>query len=348
MQKTAIITGMGMDAKTLSHILLSKDYHVVLTYRRNTLLDVSKVLSVFAADLKKYPKSSLRTVFMDITDQNSIANGILDVLRTHKTIDEFYHLAAMSNVGDSFKSEILAVTTNGHSAFYSLDALKRYSKGTRFYFANTSECFGGDPARCPFNEDSPQELRSPYSWGKNLGANITKYFRQTYDMYACFGWLFNHSNIYRDSSFFFGRVIEGACRIALEKQNELKLGNLEFWRDEHLSDFGCEMMWKMLNNSAPKDYVIGNGQANHGKDYLEHAFGYFGLDWKNYVVFDESRLRPNEVVKLVADPKRAIEDLGWKPNRINLQDHVYLVTDHFLKKEKGERDIPREDPLLKF
>jgi GDP-D-mannose dehydratase len=167
-------------------------------------------------------------------------------------------------------------------------------------------------------------------------------------MYACFGWLFNHSNIYRHDDFYFMRVIRGAARIAHKKESELKLGNLNFWRDEHLSDFGCEMMWKMLNNSrGPIDYVVGNGKCHHGEEYLDYAFQYFNLDWKEYVKMDESRLRTNEVVKLVADPTKVMMELDWMPNRINLKQHIDLVAKYVNQQEIGQTPV-REDVFEKF
>lgn len=337
MNRTAIITGAGMDAKTLAHFLLSKDYNVILTYRRNTVLDINHVLSLFQDDLLIYPNAKIEAVLMDITDKNSIDKVIYYVKNKYERIDELYHLAAQSHVGESFKIEELSISTNGLSAFYILDSLRKYSKETKFYFANTSECFGGNPDNCPFNEDSVQELRSPYSLGKNLGANITKYFRQTYDMYACFGWLFNHSNIYRHDSFFFMKIIRAAAKISLNKQKELFLGSLNFWRDEHLSDFGCEMMWKMLNNpKGPIDYVIGNGNANFSEEYLDCAFSYFNLNWRHHIKLDKTLLRPNDVIKLVADPSRAISDLGWIKNRINLKQHIDIVSKYVYQQETGQ------------
>lgn len=348
MNRTAIITGAGMDAKTLAHFLLSKNYNVILTYRRNTVLDINHVLSLFQDDLLKYSDSRLEAVLMDITDKNSIDKVISYIKNKYENIDELYHLAAQSHVGESFKIEELSISTNGLSAFYILDSLRKYSIGTRFYFANTSECFGGDPKRCPFNEESVSELRSPYSLGKNLGANITKYYRQTYDMYACFGWLFNHSNIYRHDSFFFMKVIRAAAKISLNKQKELFLGSLNFWRDEHLSDFGCEMMWKMLNNpKGPTDYVVGNGDANFSEEYLDYAFNYFNLDWKQYVKLDKTLLRPNDVIKLVADPSRAVTDLGWIKNRISLKQHIDIVAKYVYQQEMGQL-LERQDVFQMF
>jgi GDPmannose 4,6-dehydratase len=348
MNKTAIISGTGMDSKTLTHILLSKNYRVIITHRRNSILDLTKIKSYFQEELFKYPESSLEFYLMDITELKSVEETILEVLKKYNKIDEFYHLAGFTHVGDSFAHPLLSVNTNGCSAFFILETLRKYSSKTRFYFANTSECFGGDPNNCPFRENSPQELRSPYAWGKNLGANITKYYRQTYDMYACFGWLFNHSNIYRHNSFYFMKVIRGAARISLGKQNELALGFLDFYRDEHLSDFGCEIMWKMLNNpKGPIDYVIGNGRANHGEEYLDAAFSYFNLNWKDYVKLDKTLLRPNEVIKLVSDPTKAVMDLGWEQNRVSLKEHVDLVSKYIYSEESGQKPV-RENVFDKF
>lgn len=348
MQKVAVITGMNsMDGKTLTHILLSKNYHVVLTKRYNDQ-NIDYILNLFKDDLKNYPYSKLTYECMDLLDRKSVESCIFNILKQFNKIDEFYHLAGFAHVGDSFKSFSLPINTNGFGTYYILETLKNSSKDTKFYFANTSECFGGDPKNCPFREVSPQELRSPYSLGKNLGANITKYYRQTYGMYACFGWLFNHSNYYRKDSYYFMKVIKSATNIYLGKQKELFLGNLNFSRDEHLSDFGCEMMWKMLNNpKGPIDYVVGNGKANSGEEYLFYAFRYYDLDWTKYVKFDENLIRPNEVVKLVSDPTQAVMDLGWIQNRITLKQHVDYVTDYVLKQESGEQAI-RIDPFELF
>jgi GDPmannose 4,6-dehydratase len=336
LNKVAIITGTGMDSKTLTHILLSKNYHVIMTYRRNTSQDLQEIFNLFSDDLIKYPDSSLNFDCLECLDQCSIIEVITKTLQKFGKIDEFYHLAAQSHVGESFKCETYSIQANSLPVYYILDTLKNNSIKTKFYFANTSECFGGDPKNCPFNEDSPAELRSPYSLGKNSGAKITDYFRQTYDMYACYGWLFNHSNFYRHDSFYCAKIAKGAAKIFLGKQQEITIGSVDHWRDEHFSDYGCEMMIKMLNNEkGPKNYVIGNGNCHHGLEYIENAFGYFNLDWKKYIKFDDKFKRTNEVLKLVADPTLAIKDLGWKPNRITFKEHIGLMCEYFYNKENG-------------
>jgi len=340
MNKVALITGMGMDSRTLAHFLLSKNYTVILTHRRNSLLDIQSVLDLYQEDLTKHTESKLDTSFLDNLDQNSIFNTIKNILQKYRKLNEVYHLSAQSHVFDSFKNPLYSITCNSLSAFYILESLRELkSIKTRFYFANTSECFGGDPKNCPFDENSKIELRSPYSLGKNLGANITDYFKETYGMFACYGWLFNHSNYYRHESFYCAKVVKAAVKIILGKQKNLILGNINHWRDEHFSDFGCEAMWLMLNKEIPNNYVIGNGLSNHGEDYLNQSFQYFNLNWLKYVKLDKSFERPNEVVKLVASPLKAIKELRWKPNRIQFKDHIGLMCKYFYELESGQTPI---------
>lgn len=337
-QKIACISGIGMDAKTLTHFLLKKDYIVIIAHRRNTTLDIdNNVLPLFSKDLKNHPTARLEFTIMDQSDQSSVRLAMETILREYGKIDEFYHLGAASHVGDSFNSALSQIHTNGLSTFYILDFLKNYSKDTKFYFACSSEVFGGDPTRVPFNEKSLLEARSPYAISKIMGYNWTYFYRQTYNLYACSGFLFNHSNEYRHPSFFIKRVTTSAAKIALGKLDKLKLGNVNHWRDESFSDFMVEIMWKMLNNSnGPKDYVVGNGNCRHGEEYLHHAFNYFQLDFKKYVEIDSTRFRPNDVQKLTAEPSNAIKDLGWIPNRIGFVDHINLMCDWDYKIELGE------------
>jgi GDPmannose 4,6-dehydratase len=336
-QKVAVITGIGMDSKTLTHLLLSKGYKVILTFRRNTSQNLDSLLDFFTEDLVHFPQSKLQTLFMDITDSTSVRTGIEAILTENGRIDEFYNLAAQSHVGDSFKNPLYTVVTNGIGVFHILDTLHKLSPKTRFYQASTSEMFGGDPTRIPFNEATPFECRSPYAIGKMLGYNWVSYFRQTYGMFACSGFLFNHSNVYRHKTFFIRKVTNSAAKIALGKQKELILGNLDHWRDEHWSDFGCEAMWKMLNMETPDDYVIANGYAHHGEEYLDLAFGYFNINWKDYVKFDPSYIRPNEVVKLVGNCDKAKSKLGWTPGRLPFDKHIHFMCQYDFELEAGQK-----------
>ena len=193
------------------------------------------------------------------------------------------------------------------------------------FSGNTSELMGGEPSRCPFDESSEYECRSPYSIGKELGTRWVKYYAQTHGMFATYGILFNHSNCTRGKSFFIRKLTNIAARIALGKEKEAVFGNLQFARDEHWSDFGVEMMWKMLQREKPETYLICRGKATTGEEFLDAAFGYFNLRWQDYVKFDVNLLRPNEVVKLVGNPQKAIDDLGWRPDRMSIEQHIGLM-----------------------
>lgn len=316
MSKKAIILGInGMDAKTLAFFLLNKNYTVIGTFRRNTINIKDEVHALYAFN------KNLSFEYCDINDYQTVK----DLLVKHPDVSEIYLLAAQSHVGFSFNSADTTATTNGMSVFNVLDNVKNICPAARIYFAATSELFGGaNPG--PYNERSEYDCRSPYSIGKEMGTRWVKYYRQM-GLFACYGVLFNHSNQFRGKDFFIRRVTNSAAQIAHGKMKQLTLGNLNFYRDEHWSDFGCEMMWKMLQRESPKDYVICTGECHHGEEFLDLAFGHFNLRWQDYVVIDKSRFRPNEVVKLVGDSSLAQRDLGWKPNRMPFKDHITMMCD---------------------
>jgi GDPmannose 4,6-dehydratase len=333
----AVITGAnGMDAKTLAHFLLSKNYKVILTYRRNTYFDESKIKEIFSNDLIKYPKSELHLQVCDIACNNSVKESIKSILKDHSRIDELYLLAANSHVGESFKNKELSIQTNGQSVYYFLDVLTQLSPKTRTYFAATSELVGGI-REGSYSESDQWNPRSPYAIGKALGCRWVNFYRDSLDsgLFCCYGILFNHSNIYRGKDFVIRKITNAAARISLGLQSELKLGHVHWARDEHWSEFGCEIMWKMLQLNKPDNFVIGNGETHWGEEYLQEAFGHFNLKWQDYVKFDESLKRPNEVVRLIADSTKAQKILGWKPNRIPFKEHIKLLCNFDYELEGG-------------
>jgi len=334
--KKAIIFGInGMDAKTLTHFLLKKDYNIVGTYRRNTLDTKAEIAPLFGGE------NMVQFEYCDVNDFGSVK----DLISRHPDASEIYLLAAQSQVGLSFSSASISMQ-NGASVFNVLENVKNINSAARVYFAGTSELMGGEnPPEKGYNEDSPYDCRSPYAIGKELGTRWIKYYRQL-GLFCCYGILFNHSNIYRGHEFYIRRVTSAAARIAAGKDSSLILGNLNFYRDEHWSDFGCEMMWKMLQQEAPKDYVIANGVAWHGEQYLDEAFGYFNLDWKKYVKIDKSRFRPNEVVKLIGDSSAAQKDLGWRPERISFKDHISMMCKWDFELESGR--VPQRPDVFEL
>lgn len=332
MKKVALVVGVtGMDGESAAHFLLSKGYTVIGTYRKNTQLNLDEVL------LPYYGR--LETDYCEITDISSVRGVVERVLEKHGRLDEVYLLAAQSHVGNSFNEAAATVICDGMSVFNFLDTLRHLSIKTRFYFAGTSELLGGDPSKCPFDESSPYECRSPYAIGKELGTRWVKYFSQTYGMFACYGVLFNHSNCSRARTFVSRKITSGAAKIATGKEKTLTLGTLSFARDEHWSDFGVEMMWKMMQRETPDTYLICRGQASHAEEFLDAAFGHFNLNWRDHVKSDPSLFRPNEVVKLVGDPSKAVRDLGWRPNRMSFKDHMRLMCNYDYALESGQKPV---------
>lgn len=328
-RKKAIVFGINaMDGKTLTHLLLSKGYQVVGTFRRNTLNLKDDIAPLFGNN------PFLTFEYCDVSDGGSMKQLIVK----HADADEAYLLAAQSHVGFSFTSEEVSILTNGQSVLHLLKNVHELAPKMRCYFAATSELMGGANPDKPYNEDSSYDCRSPYSIGKELGTRWVKYYRQL-GVFACYGILFNHSNCYRSCDFMIRRLTNGAARIALGKQKDLSLGFLGFSRDEHWSDFGCEMMWKMLQWETPQDYVIANGVTYSGENFLQEAFGYFNLKWQDHVVVDKTRFRPNEVVKLVGDSSRAQRDLGWRPSRMPFKDHISLMCAWDYTLESGGKPV---------
>ena len=342
MNKIALVTGAtSMDGKTITHLLLSKGYKVILTYRTNAHLNLNDIRDLFIDDLANNPDASLDFVIMEITDSISVRLAIRSILEDPKygKIDELYNFASQSHVGNSFKNPSYTMQASGISVFYILEAIKEFTPKTKVFQACTSEMFGGDPKNCPFDEKSKMEARSPYAIAKRVSYDWVTYFRQTYGLFACAAFCFNHSNIYRHSSFMIQKCCLGATRIALGKQKEVIFGNLDFERDESYSDFCVEAFWKMLQLDKPEDFVIGRGEAFKGEQFLEESFGYYNLDYKKFVKQDKSFFRDNEVVKLLSNPDKAIKLLKWNPNRISFKKHIELMCEYNHSLESGNKPI---------
>ncbi len=333
--KVALLTGTGQDSKTLAHILLSKNYHVILTYRRNTHFDPNNLLKLFVADLIKYPDSSITLEFCDITDQNSITLCLKEVITKFGKIDELYLLAGQSSVIESEKNVLYTITANGISVFYFLEAIKDLSKSTKVFFAATSELFAQDGLETFANETTPFKCKNAYSISKLLGHNWVEYYRENKGLFCCSAFLFSHSNIYRGLNFYSRIVTNGAAKIALGKETELKLGSIDHWRDEFYADLGCEVIWCMLQNPAPSDYVIGSGNCYSGEMYLDIVFKYFSLDWVKYVKIDKTRFRKEDKNKLIADSTKARNELDWRPEKAPLKQHLEIMAKFDYELEGG-------------
>lgn len=334
MSKALVLGITGMDGKTITHLLLSKGYKVVGTYRRVTVNLKEEIHSLYDFN------ENLSFEFCDINDFLSTKT----LLEKHPDVDEIYLLAAQSHVGHSFTTPNIS-GMNGMSVYNVLENVRLICPKAKTYFAGTSELFGGkNPPKKGYDESCEYDCRSPYSIGKEMGTRWIKYYRQL-GLFACYGVLFNHSNEYRGLDFFVRRVTNAAAKISLGKLDKLKLGNINFCRDEHWADFGCEMMWRMLQNNEPKDYVISTGTTYYGEEYLNKSFGYFNLDWKKYVIIDESRFRPNEVDKLIGNSSLAQAELNWNPNRISFTEHIERMCKWDLLLEGGKKPVKNLDFL---
>ncbi len=343
--KIAMLTGFGMDVKCLTHFLLEKNYTVIVVTRRTTNFEPINDRNIFNKDLENNPESKLHFEYMDVSDQGSVESTIDKVIKEHGKIDEFYHLAASSHVGYSYDTAIMNIQTNGMSAFFILDHLRKKSPNTKYYFAATTELYSGNIKDDQYSEESPFHPKTPYACSKALGFYWTQYFREAYGTFACSGILGNHSSCERHNSFFIKKLTQTAAKIALGKEKELRIGHLNWARDEFWSDFGVEAMWKMLQLNEPQDFMIANGNCKWGQEYVDFVFNYFNLD-KSKLIFDAQFLRRNEVTKLEVNPSKAVKMLGWKVNRMPFNDHLRLMCDWDFKVESGL--IPTRPDVFKL
>lgn len=298
-KKTALVTGItGQDGSYLAEWLLENDYNVVGMVRRTSTLNFDR--------LKDF-QDDITLVQGDLLDQMSL----IDILQEHQPT-EVYNLAAQSFVPTSWKQPVLTGEFTALGVTRMLDSVRIVNPDIRFYQASSSEMFG-KVQEVPQRETTPFYPRSPYGVAKVYGHWITINYRESYDLYACSGILFNHESPRRGIEFVTHKVTYGAARIKLGLQNELRLGNLDARRDwGHARDY-VRAMWLMLQQDEPDDYVISTGQTHSVRRLCQVAFEAVDLNWEDYVVVDEKFYRPAEVDLLIGDSSKAREKLGWEP-----------------------------------
>ena len=299
--KRALITGInGMDGSHLADLLLEKGYEVYGMERRTTSPNRTNT---------SHLEGKITFVNGDLTDQNSL-------LRCLKESDpqEIYNLGAMSFVGESWNTPEQTGDVNGLGVLRMLEAIREDGEDRKFYQASTSEMFGR-MVENPANENTPFYPRSPYGVAKLYGHWITKNYRESYDMFACSGILFNHESERRGIEFVTRKITDGVAKIHLGLQDKIMLGNLDSYRDWGYSPDYCEAMWLMLQQDEPDDYVIATGETHSIREFLDYAFKCVCItDWDKYVGQDPRFMRPAEVDVLRGDSSKALSDLGWKPN----------------------------------
>jgi len=320
---TAIITGItGQDGSYLAEFLLGKGYEVIGMVRRSSTVTFERINHI---------QDDITIIQGDLHDQSSL----VDVIERYRP-DEVYNLAAQSFVPTSWNQPVLTGEVTALGVTRLLEAIRLINPQTRFYQASSSEMFG-KVREVPQNEETPFYPRSPYGVAKVYAHWITVNYRESYDLFAVSGILFNHESPRRGLEFVTRKISNGVARIRLGLAKELRLGNLESRRDWGYAGDYVEAMWLMLQYETPKDFVIGTGETHSVRKLCELAFNHVGLDYQEYVVQDERFYRPAEVEMLVADPKLANDELGWH-QKVGFEELIQIMVDADLKRLAREID----------
>jgi GDPmannose 4,6-dehydratase len=317
--KRALITGItGQDGSYLAEFLLEKGYEVYGIIRRSSSFNTSRINDIYQDPHEKGAR--LKLIFGDLTDASSINKIVRDVQP-----DEIYNLAAQSHVRVSFDVPEYTADATGTGVIRLLEAIRENNLKTRFYQASSSEMFGKVQA-VPQKEDTPFYPRSPYAAAKLYGHWITKNHRESYDMYACSGILFNHESPRRGETFVTRKITKAVANIKAGLQDKLYLGNLDAKRDWGYAKEYVEAMWLMLQQDEADDYVIATNETHTVQEFVEKSFERVGLNWKDHVEFDERYMRPAEVDLLIGDATKAKEKLGWEP-KVTFEKLVEIMVD---------------------
>lgn len=318
-EKKALITGItGQDGSYLTEFLLAKGYEVHGIIRRASTFNTRRLDHLY-----RDPHNGQQTrLFLHYGDIGSSGN-LSDIIRQVQP-DEIYHLAAQSHVRVSFDLPDYTGDVTGLSTIRILEAIRRAGSQARFYQASSSEMFGAAPP--PQHETTPFEPQSPYAAAKLYAFWVTRNYREGYGLFACNGILFNHESPRRGETFVTRKITRAVAAIIAGKQQQLFLGNLDARRDWGYAPEYVEAMWLMLQQDAPEDFVIGTGEAHTVREFLDEAFGYVNLDWRNYVAIDPRYYRPTEVDFLLADAGKAEQRLGWTPS-VRFHELVRIMVD---------------------
>lgn len=316
----ALITGItGQDGSYLAELLLSKKYEVYGMVRRSSTETFNRIMHI---------RDRINIVQADLLDQLSLIT-IIDEIKP----DEIYNLAAQSFVPTSWSQPVLTGEFNAIGVTRMLEAIRLVDKKIRFYQASSSEMFGKVREE-PQTETTPFYPRSPYGVAKVYGHFITVNYRESYNLHATSGILFNHESPRRGLEFVTRKITDGVARIKMGLADKLALGNLNAKRDWGFAGDYVLAMWLMLQQDDPSDFVIATGESHSVKEFVAEAFGHVGLEWEKYVVSDPRFMRPAEVDHLVGDASKAAEILGWKPEH-TFSDLVHIMVDADLKRLEG-------------
>jgi GDPmannose 4,6-dehydratase len=319
--KRALITGItGQDGAYLAEFLLKRGYQVHGMVRRSSSENFDRI---------GHLRDKVQLHQADLLDQLSLVR-LVDAVRPH----HLYNLAAQSFVPTSFEQPLLTGEFTGLGVTRILEAVRTVDRSIRVYQASSSEMFGSVREE-PQTETTPFWPRSPYGVAKVYGHWITVNYRESYDLFACSGILFNHESPLRGKEFVTRKITDAVARIKLGVQKKLKLGNLDALRDWGFAGDYVRAMWMMLHHDRPDDYVIATGQKHSVREFAELAFAHVGLPWEPYVEVDPKFLRPAEVTTLCGDSAKARRVLGWEPE-VSFPELVAMMVDADLNRVRKE------------
>jgi GDPmannose 4,6-dehydratase len=326
--KKVLITGItGQDGYYLSKLLLEKGYEVHGTVRRASSINTKRIDPLIA----KYSKDKLFNLhYSDLLDPSSLTLLIKNIMP-----DEIYNLAAQSHVSVSFKNPFYTSQVGTVGPLSILESIRVIDKNIKFYQASSSEMFGGD-LKEPLSEKSSFNPKSPYAISKVFAHDMSKMYRESYEMFCVNGILFNHESPQRGETFVTRKITRAATRISLGIQSKLILGNLDASRDWGFAGDYVEGMWRMMQNDTPDDWVLATGETYTVKNFLDYTFKSLDLNWQEYVTTSSKYLRPNEVGYLLGDSSKAQQDLDWVP-QVKFEQLVQKMVDSDLLLAEREK-----------
>ena len=318
MKKKALIIGIsGQDGSYLAEFLLNKNYEVYGTSRDSDL-------STFSGLKKLGIYNKVKLSSMSLIDFRSVMQTILQIVP-----DEIYNLAGQSSVGLSFLQPVETLESISIGTLNILEVLRFHKLQTRFYNASSSECFGDTKGKSA-NEETPFMPRSPYAVAKATAFWQVANYREAYNLFACSGVLFNHESPLRPKRFVTKKIVESVCGIAKGKQEKLVLGNVSIKRDWGWAPDFVEAMYLILQQDKPEDFVIATGKNLSLEEFVEKAFRYFNLNYKDYTSYDNSLFRPSDISESLGDPSKAAKILKWKAKYL-AEDVIKMMIEHQLK-----------------
>ena len=326
----ALITGItGQDGSYLAELLLSKGYKIDGTIRRSSIINTKRIDHL----ISKYSESGMLNLhYVDLLDPSSISNLI-----SNTDPDEIYNLAAQSHVAVSFENPILTTQIGTLGSIAILEAIRHSSKKIKFYQASSSEMYGGSTGEM-LDELTKFDPKSPYAASKLFAHEITNIYRDSYDIFAVNGILFNHESPRRGETFVTRKITKAVGRIHQGIQSKLTLGNLEASRDWGFAGDYVEAMWLMLQHNIPDNWVVATGETYTVRDFAKAAFKFVGLDYEDFVLTSKKYFRPNEVNHLLGNSEKIKNELNWKP-KVNFDGLVKMMVENDIIEAKKELEL---------